>query len=86
MKLRKVPHAWKISFKVISYSDFEKPFILHNDASYDGLGTVFLAVKWSFKEPFRDHLYYSKHFFAFTDVNPLTYILTAPKLDATGHR
>ena len=107
------------SFKVMSYPDFEKPFVLHTDASYDGLGSVlyqeseegvmkvigfasrslrpseknyhstkleFLSLKWSVTEAFRDYLYYANKFTAYTDNNPLTYIMTAPKLDATGQR
>ena len=107
------------SFKVMAYPDFDKPFILHTDASYDGLGSVlyqkdekgdmkvigfasrtlrgseknyhsskleFLSLKWSVTEAFRDYLYYAKNFTAYTDNNPLTYIMTAPKLDATGQR
>ena len=35
---------------------------------------------------FRDYLYYTPHFTVFTDNNPLTYILTTAKLNATGHR
>ena len=31
-------------------------------------------------------LYYAPHFTIFTDSNPLTYILTTAKLNATGHR
>ena len=34
----------------------------------------------------RQYLYYAEKFTAFTDNNPLTYIMTAPKLDATGQR
>ena len=107
------------SFKVMAYPDFERPFVLHTDASYDGLGAVlyqlngegelkvvgfasgtlrqsernyhstkleFLALKWAVTESFRDYLYYAKHFIAYTDNNPLTYVMTAPKLDATGQR
>ena len=28
------------SFKVMAYPDLNRPFILHKDASYDGLGAV----------------------------------------------
>ena len=102
---------------VLAYADFHKPFVLHTDASGDGLGAVlyqevdgkerpiayasrglskaeknypahkleFLALKWSVSQKFHDYLYGSK-FTAFTDNNPLTYVLTSAKLDATGHR
>ena len=44
----------------------------------------FLALKWSVTEKFADHLIGSS-FTAFTDKNPLTYVLGSAKLDATGH-
>ena len=46
----------------------------------------FLALKWAITEQFRDYLYYAPHFTLFTDNNPLTYVLTTAKLNATGHR
>lgn len=46
----------------------------------------FLALKWSICERFRDYLYYAPHFVVYTDNNPLTYVLTTAKLNATGHR
>ena len=102
---------------VLAYADFHKPFILHVDASFDGLGAAlyqeqdgkerpvafasrglsqserrypvhkleFLALKWAVTEKFHDYLYGS-HFEARTDNNPLTYVLTTAKLDATGQR
>ena len=45
----------------------------------------FLALKWAVTEKFKDYLYGSK-FTVFTDNNPLTYVLSTAKLDATGHR
>ena len=45
----------------------------------------FLALKWSVTEKFHDYLYGS-WFEVITDNNPLTYILTTAKLDATGQR
>ena len=45
----------------------------------------FLALKWSVTEKFSDYLINS-HFSVLTDNNPLTYILTSAKLDATGQR
>ena len=46
----------------------------------------FLALKWSVTEQFRDYLYYVPEFVVYTDNNPLTYVLTSAKLNATGLR
>lgn len=46
----------------------------------------FLALKWAVTERFRDYLYYAPHFEVYSDYNPLRYIFTAPKLDATRLR
>ena len=45
----------------------------------------FLALKWAVVDKLHDYLYGVK-FEVQTDNNPLTYILTTAKLDATGHR
>ncbi|KAM9735208.1 uncharacterized protein ACNS7B_014526 [Menidia menidia] len=105
---------------VLSYPNFEEPFVLHCDASQEGLGAVlyqrqegklrviaygsrtlsapeknyhlhsgkleFLAMKWAICERFRDYLYYAPSFIVYTDNNPLTYVLTSAKLNATMMR
>ena len=45
----------------------------------------FLALKWAITEKFHDYLYGAK-FEVVTDNNPLTYVFTTAKLDATGQR
>ena len=45
----------------------------------------FLALKWAVTDKFKDYLY-GHTFEVLTDNNPLTYVLTTAKLDATGHR
>lgn len=93
------------------------PYVLHVDASREGLGGVlyqdqgeglrpvafirrsltpserhypvhkleFLALKWAVVDNLHDCLYGLKVEVR-TDNNPLTYVLTSAKLDATGHR
>ena len=46
----------------------------------------FLAMKWAIVDHFRDYLYYPPPFQVFTDNNPLTYVLTTAKLNATALR
>ena len=46
----------------------------------------FLAQKWSVTERFHECHIYGEHFEVYTDNNPLTYILTTAKLDATRQR
>ena len=130
-KKKKVPWQWgplqqntfdalkeKLSTPpVLAYPDFKLPFLLHTDASIDGLGAVlyqvqdgierviayasrglrnsernypaykleFLCLKWAVTEKFHDYLY-GNQFTVVTDNNPLTYVLSSAKLDATGHR
>ncbi|KAI7814030.1 hypothetical protein IRJ41_006648 [Triplophysa rosa] len=102
---------------VLAFADPSKAYVLHIDASKNGLGAVlnqeypeglrpvayasrklsateerypthqleFLALKWGVVDKFHDYLYGVK-FVVRTDNNPLTYVLTTAKLNATGHR
>ena len=56
-----------------------------SEKNYSAFRLEFLALKWSVTEKFSDYLS-NKHFSVLTDNNPLTYILTSAKLDATGQR
>ncbi|XP_038153818.1 uncharacterized protein LOC119791667 isoform X1 [Cyprinodon tularosa] len=56
-----------------------------SESRYPAHKLEFLALKWSVTEKFQDYLY-GANFTVVTDNNPLTYILTSAKLDATSHR
>lgn len=103
---------------VMAFPEHSQPYIVHTDASTEGLGAVlyqrqggqlrviayasralsaaekkyhagkleFLALKWAITDQFRDYLYYSPKFVVYTDNNPLTYVLTSARLNATGLR
>lgn len=56
-----------------------------SEINYPAHKLEFLSLKWAVTEKFQDYLY-GKKFTVVTDNNPLTYVLTSAKLDATGHR
>ena len=85
--------GYLINPPIMAYPDYEKPFIVHTDACNDGLGAVLYQrqdgktrVQFSPEDQFRDYLYYAPEFTVYTDNNPLTYILTSAKLNATSLR
>ena len=56
-----------------------------SEVNYSAYKREYLALKWAVTDKFHDYLY-GAHFEVWTDNNPLTYVLTSAKLDATGHR
>ena len=56
-----------------------------SEKNYPAHKLEFLALKWAVTDHFHKYLYGDK-FEVYTDNNPLTYILTTAKLDATGQR
>ena len=55
------------------------------EKKYHSSKLEFLTLKWSVTEHFKEYLAYMP-FVVWTNNNPLTYMLTTPNLDATGHR
>ena len=70
-------HQRVIAFASRSLSNTEK--------NYPAYKLEFLALKWAITDRFHEYLY-GGQFDVYTDNNPLTYILTSAKLDATGQR
>ena len=66
-----------IAYASISLSRSERNYPVHK--------LEFLALKWAITDEFHEYLY-GAEFQVYTDNNPLTYVLTTAKLDATGHR
>ena len=55
------------------------------ESNYPAHKLEFLALKWAVTKRFHEYLY-GNVFTVYTNNNPLTYILTTAKLDATSHR
>ena len=55
-----------------------------HEKNYHSTKLEFLALKWAVTEHFKEYLLYQP-FLVRTNNNPLTYIMSTPNLDATGH-
>ena len=71
--------------RVISYAsrtltNAERNYHLHSGK------LEFLALKWAVTEKFADYLGHGAQSVIYTDNNPLTYVMTSAKLNATGMR
>ena len=69
-------------YRVIAYASRG---LNKSESHYPAHKLEFLSLKWAVTEKFQEYLY-GKKFTVITDNNPLTYVLTTAKLDATGHR
>ena len=69
-----------ISYASRSLTPAEKNYKYHSGK------LEFLALKWAICTQFRDYLYHANHFVVYTDNNPLTYVLSTSKLNATSQR
>ena len=76
---QKQEHRW---FHPVAYGSWV--FTMH-EKNYHSMKLEFLALKWAITEHFKEYLLY-QYFLVKTDNNPLTYIMTTPNLDATGHQ
>lgn len=56
-----------------------------SEHNYPAHKLEFLCLKWAVTEKFHEYLY-GNNFTVRTDNNPLTYVTSSAKLDATGHR
>ena len=69
-------------FHLIAYSSWS---LTAYEKNYHSTKLEFLALKWAITEHFKEYLLYQP-FLVKTDNNLLTYIMTTPNLDATGHQ
>ena len=54
------------------------------EKNYHSIKLEFLALKWAVMEHFKEYLLYQP-FLVRTNNNPLTYMMSTPNLDTTGH-
>ena len=68
-------------FHLVAYGS---QMLTTHEKNYHSTKLEFLALKWAITEHFKEYLLYQP-FLVRTNNNPLTYIMSTPNLDATGH-
>ena len=71
------------AIRVIGYGSWT---LVGSEEKYHSSKLEFLALKWTTCYHVRDYLFYAPEFHVYTDFNPLTYIKTSSKVNATGQR
>ena len=69
-------------FHLVAYGSWT---LTAHEKNYHSTKLEFLALKWAVMDHFKEYLFYQP-FPVKTDNNPLTYIMTTPNFDATGHQ
>ena len=69
-------------FHLVAYGSWA---LTTHEKNYHSTKLEFLALKWAVMEHFKEYLLYQP-FLVKTNNNPLTYIMTTPNLDTTGHQ
>ena len=69
-------------FHLVAYGSW---VLTMHEKNFHSTNLEFLALKWAVTEHFKEYLLYHP-FLVKTDNNPLTYIMTTPNLDTTGHQ
>ena len=69
-------------FHLVAYGSWA---LTPHEKNYHSTKLEFLVLKWAITEHFKEYLLYQP-FLVKTDNYPLTYIMTTPNLDATGHQ
>ena len=64
---------------------FSSRMLMPSEQNYHSSKLEFLVLKWSITKHFKEYLAYAP-FMVCMDNSPLTYVLTTPNLDATGHQ
>ena len=77
--LRKAGKIRMIGFASRTLTPAEEKYHLHSGK------LKFLALKWAVTEQFWGYLFYATYFTVYTDNNPLKYVLTMAKPNATGY-
>ena len=68
-------------FHLVAYGSWA---LSMHEKNYHSTKLKFLVLKWAIMEHFKEYLLYQP-FLVKTNNNPLTYIMSTPNLDATGH-
>ena len=69
-------------YHLVTYGSWD---LTTHEKNYHSTKLEFIVLKWAITEHFKEYLLYQP-FLVRTDNNPLTYIMTTPNLDATGHQ
>ena len=77
--------SWKQEGGWLHLVAFDSQALSTHEKNYHSTKLEFLALKWAVTEHFKEYLLYQP-FLVKTDNNSLTYIMTTPNLDATGHQ